>query len=203
MDRNIKDVRRRLAAISTPSLDSASPTSATALADCQVAQSRLRELKREVLARITDQRTEIRDLAQESQKARPSVTDGWRRRQEGAKKMLTGVQERVIGLVDGKPGKTLEAWTEVSEEINERLAKLEELEPRLQRAAGTRQPAGKPPPLPRPSETAEDEDDFYAAVGAEAQKDGEPRTAFCPHCGQGIDDEDRFCRRCGHRLNIE
>ncbi len=202
MDKSIKDVRRRLAAISSPSLDGASPASATSLADCRVAQSRLRELKREVLARITDERTEIRDRARESQEARPSISEGWRRRQEGAKKLLAGVQDRVIQLVDGQHGKNLKAWTELSEEIDQRLTRLEELEPRFERAASAVRNVSKPPPVPRPPAAEEDSDDLYAAVGAAVQK-GEPSTAFCPHCGQGIEPEDRFCRRCGHRLKSQ
>ena len=203
MGKSIKDVRRRLTAISTPSLDATSPTSATSLADCRVAQSRLRELKREVLARITDERSEIRDLARESQKTRPSITDGWRRRQKEAKKLLAGVQDRVIKLVDGDHGKALKAWTALSEEIDERLNRLEELEPRLERAARAPRPVSKPPPVPRQPPVPDDADDnLYAAVGAAVQK-GEPSTAFCPHCGQGVETDDRFCRRCGHRLDAE
>ncbi len=225
MDKQIKDVRRRLAALATGSVD-ASSSPATALADCRVVQSRLRELKREILARIAAERAELSDEARESLRGRPSLKDDWRRRQEGAKKLLADVQERVIGLVDSKRGKALEAWSDLSEEIDARLAQLEELESRLAREAGARQTARRPPPVPPPPEAEDDHgDDLYAAAGAPARpprpdaadagggalsaavgatvrKQGRS-AAYCPHCGQGIDSDDRFCRRCGHRLKDE
>ncbi len=69
----IKDVRRRLAALSTGGIDADSPLPATSLADCRVLQSRLRELKREVLARIAALRTEVTERSRESVRARPSM----------------------------------------------------------------------------------------------------------------------------------
>ncbi len=229
----IKDIRRRLAALSTRGVEADSSSPATSLADCRATQSRLRELKREVLARIAGLRTEVREQARASFKYRPSVRETWQRRQEGAKKLLAGVQERVIGLVDGKHGDALEAWSQVSEEIDARLAQMERFESRLARTvgdaagsrrAGARPSGGRPPkaeaesdddlyaaagaaqpgtrsPGSRPPK-AEDAggDDLYAAVGAEVQK-GEPRGGYCPHCGRGLEPDDRFCRRCGHRLN--
>ena len=220
----IKDIRRRLAALTVSGVDANSSTPATSLADCRAIQSRLRELKREVLARIRALRTEVSDRARESLRSRPSMREDWKRRREGAKQLLTDVQKRVIGLVDGKHGDALEAWSKVSEEIDERLAKLEELETRLARVAGEaavgRRRAAPPPaaeneaegtddlyaaagaatrPPPAQDEPEEAGDDLYAAVGATVKKAGKA-AAYCPHCGQGVEADDRFCRRCGHRL---
>ncbi len=243
----IKDIRRRLAALSTVDTDSPSP--ATSLADCRAIQSRLRELKREVLERIAALRTGVSERARESVRSRPSIGEDWKRRRDDAKQLLADVQKRVIGLVDGRQGKALEAWAQVSEEIDARLAKLEELETRLARVAG--ETVAGPPPLPaqaeaatdddlyaaaatttrppKPADAEEDEeadddlyaatgaaakppepadedeeasDDLYAAVGATVRKAGKA-AAYCPHCGQGVEADDRFCRRCGHRLEKE
>ncbi len=220
----IKDIRRRLAALSVAGVDAESRSPATSLADCRAIQSRLRELKREVLVRIGALRTELTEQARESLGSRPSMRQDWQRRKEGAKQLLAGVQKRVIGLVDGKHGDALEAWSRLSEEIDARLSKLEGLETRLARVAGEaagvgRQAARSPATegedsgddlyaaagasaRPQPAgDEAEDagNDDLYAAVGATVRKGGKAG-AYCPHCGQGLEPDDRFCRRCGHRL---
>ena len=209
----IKDFRRRLAALST--------RGAATLAGCRSRQSRLRELKREVLERLADLRSEIRERARRSLEGPPSPREVWERRQEGAKKLLADVQERVIGLVDGKPGDAVEALTGINEEVDARLADLEQLESRLSSGAGARRAeiareaatgdadddqvyaaagaAVRPPKAE--TEVAAPSDDVYAAAGAAVQK-GEPLSdAYCPHCGQGHEADDRFCRRCGRRLS--
>ncbi len=238
----IKDVRRRLAALSTDGVDATSASPATSLVDCRALQDRLRELKREVLARIAALRAEVGDVASarlrrdQARESLASTQGDWQRRKEGAKKLLAGVREQVIGLVEGKHGDALEAWARLSEEIDARLAKLEEIESKLARAAGeddalyledrpavaedagARREAVRAPeaedegagdglyaaagastrtPVAKTEETEKDE--FYAAVGATVQKGGKAG-AYCPHCGQGIEPDDRYCRRCGHRL---
>ncbi len=229
----IKDVRRRLAALSTGGIDADSPLPATSLADCRVLQSRLRELKREVLARIAALRTEVTERSRESVRARPSMRGDWQRRKEDAKGLLANVQKRVIQLVDGKHGDALEAWSLLSEEIDARLSRLETLETRLTRVAGEDDTIylEGPPPLPQDpdvrkgdeNQTSDDDlyaatgaaarppgaaakaedtghdDNLYAAVGATAQQ-GEKADAYCSNCGKGHASDDRFCRRCGHRL---
>ncbi len=221
----IKDIRRRLAALSVREVEKGSASPAASLADCRALQIRLEQLKREALERIADLRSEVGERARERVKTRPSLSDGWRERQEGAKKLLADVQERVIGMIDGKQGDAIEAWTKVNEEIDARLARLEELEPRLARAAGDatvsrRKPAraaqaedvdadddlyaaagatARPTAAGAEAEDGDARDDLYAAVGAEVRKSGQS-DAYCPHCGRGIEPDDRYCRRCGHRL---
>ncbi len=213
----IAEYRRRLAALSTEGVDADSPSPAKALADCRSLEDRLRELKREVLARIAALRAEVREQAKASLKPLPSA------RKERAKRLLADVQQRVIGLVDGKRGDATRAWAQINQEIDQHLARLARLESRLTRVASARRVAARPPKAearaedsgdddlyaaagaaahpPKAEARAEDsgDDDLYAAVGAEVRK-GEPSGAFCPHCGRGLEPDDRYCRRCGHRL---
>jgi len=127
-------------------------------------------------------------------------------------------------MVDGDKVEAVEDWSEVNLEIDGHLEYLEGLENDLAYAVESVAETGSkaPPPLPvddtgdiekpgiapsnlaRRTDTEEAEsgfdDDFYAAVGAEVKKGAKGGT-FCPHCGRHIDADDRFCRRCGHRLN--
>ncbi len=230
----IAEYRRRLAALSIEGVDADSPSPAKSLADCRLLEGRLRELKREVLERIAALRAEVRERARASLEPRPSLREVWQRRsvppkgdkwKEGAKKLLSDVQLRVIGLVDGKRGDAGRALGQINQEIDRRLARLAELEARLKRVAeggtGARRDTERPPTTKAeaedpggddiyaavgaearpPKAEAEDpgDDDLYAAVGAEVRKEG-PRGAYCPHCGRGLGAGDRYCRRCGHRL---
>ena len=101
---------------------------------------------------------------------------------ERARGLLADVRQRVKGLLDDKGAAAVAAWAEINREIDRRLDLLAELEGKLARR-----------------ETDDESDDLYAAVGAAVQKGSRPG-AFCVHCGHGIEPDDRFCRRCGHRL---
>lgn len=214
----IKEIRHRLDALTTDTIKEYS------LADCQELKAQLRKLKQDVLASIAGLRTGIQERASAATKSRRSLRETWRQREDGAKKLLADVQERVIGLVDGKHGDALEAWSRINQEIDARLAKLAKVESRLSRVTSDGAVTLRTEPKPSQTEDAENEDlyaaagamarpqeteakaeepdndNLYAAVGAAVRK-GQPRDAYCPHCGQGLDPEDRFCRRCGHRMS--
>ena len=190
---DIEGYRRRLAALSN---DRAGNRGAS-LADYQAAQSRLRQLKRDVLARVAGLRSDVQERAAASLEGPPTLREAWRRRREGAGKLLSDVQQRVIGMVTREDGDAIEALTRINEEIDARLERLAGLERSL-----ARRPEGdaRTEPRPRPAEDeAAGNDDLYAAVGAAVQR-GEKADAHCPHCGRGLAPDDRFCRRCGHRL---
>ncbi len=242
----IADHRRRLAALTVESVERiAAP--AEALAAGRATRDRLRDLKRDVLAELSDLRAEVSRLGKKSRQGRPTLREAWKRRDEGARKLLKDVQERVTGLLDGDEGKALESWSRINQEIDSRLARLAELEPRLARAVvgdrpltlpGQHRPradleerdenlyaaagaAAAKPERAKPEQVMSDDtyaaagataakpepaepepvmsDKAYAAVGA-ATRRGERHDAYCPHCGQGVESGDRFCRKCGHRL---
>ncbi len=221
----IAEYRRRLAALSIEGVGGDFSSPAKRLADCRSLEGRLRELKRQVLGQIASLRGEAQERAKASLKPRPSLREAWERRQEGAKRLLADVHQRVIGLVDGKHDDAARAWGQINQEIDQRLARLAELETRLTGVVGEATGAGRVATRRRKTaaeDTADDdlyaavgaeacppeakaetedtaEDDLYAAVGAEARK-GQPRAAYCRHCGQGLEADDRYCRRCGHRL---
>ncbi len=210
--KKIEDYRRRLAALEVEQ--------AASLAASRSLESRLRSLKRQVLAKLTALRAGAGERGARSRKPRT---------EEGARKLLKDVHDRVTGLLDNRDAATaVEEWSQINQEIEARLARLAELEPTLARAAdeaaaGVR-PAGPPSTEgreaagedpdddlyaaagPRPADRPGTErresgdDDLYAAVGAEKQK-GSRHDAYCPHCGKGVEPDDRFCRRCGHHLS--
>ncbi len=186
----VESYRRRLAALSGRT------GAAPSLAEVQAARERLRQLKRDVLARVEGLRDEVQEQAMASRKGAVTLGEAWNRRREGAKKLLADVRRRVIGLVDREHGKAIESLSEINVEIDQRLEKLEALETRLARTGGGVRPDTRPRPV---EEDEAGDDDLYAAVGAAVQQ-GEAGDAFCPHCGKGLASGDRFCRRCGHRL---
>ena len=220
MDR-IADHRRRLSALTVESVERiAAP--AEALAACRATRDRLRDLKRDVLTELTDLRAEVSRQGKKARQGGPTLREAWKRRDEGARKLLRDVQERVTGLLDGDEGKALESWSQINREIDSRLARLAEIEPRLARAVVGDRPLTLPGQHKAPA-VSEESDDVYAAAGASAAKPerakpeqvmsddayaavgaavrkGERHDAYCPHCGTGVAPDDRFCRKCGHRL---
>ncbi len=199
----IEQYRRRLADLGVEEIEAGSATPATTLAACRVLESRLRQLKRDVLAEVTALRDRAEGRGARSRK---------RLSQEGARKLLKDVHDRVTGFLDNRDAATVVGeWSEISREIDARLARLAELELGLVRAARRETPgedadddlyaaaAARPRDRPEVASRESGGDDFYAAVGAVAQK-GEAHDAYCPHCGRGVEADDRFCRKCGHRL---
>ncbi|MCP3960656.1 MAG: zinc ribbon domain-containing protein [bacterium] len=168
---------------------------------CRSRQKRLRSLKREVLAQLLALRIEVQEQTQKTRGPKPSLRELWERRDEGARELLADVKQRVTGLLDEETPAAIEAYSEINEEIDARLAKLTEIESRLAGVTGEVDDAAARIERRLSSDRSEDheDDDLYAAVGA-AVKEGPRPDAFCSHCGQGIEPDDRFCRRCGHRL---
>ncbi len=210
--KEIEQYRRRLAALRVE--QTASRAARRSLED------RLRGLKEQVLARLTA----LRDRAVErGSRARKPRTE------EGARALLKDVHDRVTGMLDNRDASSVvEEWSRINQEIDERLARLAQLEAKLARGAGEASTAARPVERPsgegreaagedegaddlyaaaghredRPGGEAREEvsDDLYAAVGAQTRK-GERHDAYCPHCGKGVESGDRFCRRCGHHLS--
>ncbi len=206
----IGEFRRRLAALDVEQIAAGSASPATSLVSCRALESGLRSLKRQVLAELTTLRAGAEERGTRSRKP---LTP------EGARQLLKDVQDRVTGFLDNREARdALGQWSQIDREIDDRLARLAELEAKLARTVGApdaavrRQTAGEDPDdevyaaaAPRPADRSNEEgresgdDDFYAAVGAAAQK-GSRHDAYCSHCGQGVEPEDRFCRKCGRRL---
>jgi hypothetical protein len=195
----IERYRSRLAALTTAAMESPDAIPGEALAACRAQQSGLRQLKKEVLAHLLTLRARAREDARRSLAPNPSLKELWERRDEGARELLDDVRERVTGLFDDADAEAVEAWGEISREIDERLDRLRELEPKLARAAGEEPAAALGLPGRRRLDRDAGDDDLYAAVGAAVQKGSRPG-AFCSQCGQGVASGDRFCRHCGHRL---
>lgn len=192
----IEDCRNRLAALTTEGIGAPHASPADSLAACRARRVALRELKRDVLARLYSLRTATHAQAKKTLGPKPSPGELWERREEGARRLLEDVRQRVIGHVDDASAEAVEAWGEINREIDRRLGLLAELERKLAAAAGEA-PAGAARNEKRDREAADD--DLYAAVGAAVQQ-GLTGSAFCPHCGQSVEPDDRFCRRCGHHL---
>lgn len=197
-----EEYRSRLAALDAEGASS-DASSGVSLAACRSLQDRLRELKREILAQLFTVRANVHRQAKRSLGPRPTMRELWDRRDEGAKNLLKDVQLRVTGLLDDKDGSAaVGTWSGINQEIDARLGRLAELERELSRAAAG--PAEDLAPglteRPKPDRQEAAEDDLYAAVGAAVQKGAAAGDAFCAHCGQPIDADDRFCRRCGHVL---
>ena len=221
MDR-IADHRRRLATLTVERVERiAAP--AEALAACRATRDRLRDLKREVLTELTDLRAEVSRLGKKAKQGAPTLREAWKRRDEG-RGSCYGTSRNGHRLLDGDEGKALESWSQINREIDSRLERLAELEPRLARAVVGDRPLTLPGQheAPAASEKTDDDvyatagaatrpaeepakpeqamsDEAYAAVGAAVRK-GERHDAYCPHCGTGVESADRFCRKCGHRL---
>lgn len=197
-----EEYQSRLAALAAEGAGSPGASPEASLAACRSARDRLRELKREILAQLFKVRAHIHRQAKRATGQGPTLGELWDRRDEGARSLVKDVQLRVIGLLDDKGGSAaVEAWARLNREIDAHLRRLAERERQLARAAvGEDDVASRPPGLPAPERRKAEKDDLYAAVGSAVQK-GAKGGAFCSHCGQPIDAEDRFCRRCGHHLS--
>lgn len=169
-------------------------------AACRAARERLRELKREILARLFEVRAHVDRQAQRARGPGPTLGELWDRRDEGARALLKDVRLRVTGLLDDEEGSAaVDSWARLNQEIDARLERLAERERELSRAVGESAAASRRTARPVAEDRDAAEDDLYAAVGA-AVKKGAKGGPFCSHCGQPLDAGDRFCRRCGHRL---
>lgn len=216
-------LRRRLAALDVGRVRREKRAPGTALIACRSLEGRLRELKREVLRDLHELRDDVHQQGRRAFGKKPTAKEMWRRRDEGARKLLADVRARVIGKIEDDDVDAIEVRSEIRREIDARLEELEQLEVELAAKTGEELPpipgrsrsaaeeegddelyaragADAPPPRPAPeSEPEGEDDDLYARVGAAVQE-GERGDAHCPHCGRAIEDGDRFCRRCGHRL---
>ena len=193
--------RNRLATLTADGIEGPGTSPERALAACRSRQERLRSLKRQVLAQLFALRVEVQEQTRKTRGPRPSMRELWERRDEGARELLADVKQRVTGLLDEETPDAIEAWSEINEEIDAKLASLAEIESRLAASTGELDAAAAriERRLRSDRQESHEDDDLYAAVGAAVQ-DGERPTAFCSYCGHGIEPDDRFCRRCGHRL---
>ncbi len=197
--KKIRELRRHLDTLTAGGTDRASP--AADLAACRALQERLQALKLEVLEQLAAARREGYERTRESLRSGtdlglPAAGDSAERRVAGAKQLLADVGQRVKGLLDDHGTGTVQKWSEIHREIDDHLRRLAQLEVRLAGDAGEDVADTLRAPRRRPQAGADDE--LYGLVGAAVQQ-GKSAAAFCPHCGQGVDPGDRFCRRCGHR----